>query len=240
MNILDFGSKHFNFAQCRQGKLWNESRLIFALNFLLFQPSTQRKSSLATLQKTLDSILEESEHDSSTHKKSSISSLESSLECTENESEPESEEDFDSDCSIVSEQVSFEDTEAVLARFEAETESFIREKQERMLEHIPGGQNQKERLENLKVQITTLDQIVAVKDQFLAQALKSSMDLKDQMVKIKQEFFVIKSQLDKAEESLKFSLKSAQSQILLKQILFLRGKIAEIEAKNEQIQGKTH
>ena len=72
---------------------------------------------MAAVQKTLDSILEESEHGSST-KRSNIESSDSCDEDSETVSEltDENEDDFDSDCSEVS--VEPLNTEEILYQFE--------------------------------------------------------------------------------------------------------------------------
>ena len=94
----------------------------------------ERKSSLAAVQKTLDSILEESEHDSST-KRSTIESDSNNSDQEETESEMTSdeneEEDFDSDCSEMS--VEQLDTEAILCQFAADTDELIKKEQESIL-----------------------------------------------------------------------------------------------------------
>ena len=95
----------------------------------------ERKSSLAAVQKTLDSILEESEHDSST-KRSTIESDSNNSDQEETESEitsdeNEEEEDFDSDCSEMS--VEQLDTEAILCQFAADTDELIKKEQESIL-----------------------------------------------------------------------------------------------------------
>ena len=101
------------------------------------KPHSARKSSLATLQ-NLDSILEESEYESSPGRKSSLSSLSSSFEEeteTEVENETEEEEDFDSDASVVSDEEILNFRE-ILERFEAETAEIVAKEQDQLLEKM--------------------------------------------------------------------------------------------------------
>lgn len=190
-------------------------------------PSSQhRKSSLATLQKTLDSILEESEHDSSTHKKSSISSsLTSSFE---------DEEDFDSDCSVNSAQ---DETHELLLEFEASTQTFIATEQERILKGIlempPAAstavaasaatalqvekknellEGVNETLATLQAEISSLDKFISIKDRFIDQAAASSAelakakhDLQNQFSRHADEIALIKQKLELARTSLRFA-----------------------------------
>ena len=102
----------------------------------------ERKSSLAAVQKTLDSILEESEHDSST-KRSTIesdSNREDEPEDTESEfssddnHDIDDDEEFDSDCSEVS--VEQLNTEEVLYQLAVDTDELIKKEQESILKEF--------------------------------------------------------------------------------------------------------
>ena len=106
---------------------------------------SKRKSSLASVQKTLDSILEESEHDSSTNRKSSVSSLSSSFdeeekdeiqEQKQEQDESEDEEDFDSDCSVVSAEICGENFAENMAKFQEMTEEIIEKEQDLILAQL--------------------------------------------------------------------------------------------------------
>ena len=93
------------------------------------QRNTERKASLATVAKNLDSILEESEHDSSTclAKSSTISSPTSSFDDENEDLDDEDDDDFDSDCSVTSEQLEHDadiDYEANLIQFQKDTGIF--------------------------------------------------------------------------------------------------------------------
>ena len=104
--------------------------------------SNERKSSLATVPKNLDSILEESEHDSSTCLKSSIiSSPTSSFEDDDEEESDDPDEDFDSDCSVDSEFENRDNADAIdyqanLAQFQDATDSVIETEQEMIFDRI--------------------------------------------------------------------------------------------------------
>ena len=194
------------------------------------QPSlrnNERKSSLATVPKNLDSILEESEHDSSTCLKSSIvSSPTSSFEDAEEESD---DEDFDSDCSVDSE---FENENAIdyqanLAQFQDATDSMIETEQELIFDRIlclvksttndttgpDFEKNQEllkiaETLHMLEDQLISVDAIIKKKDKLMEEATKSSMELhqvkqqfQDQMYQLQTEYSLIKQNFVKAQRS---------------------------------------
>ena len=103
----------------------------------------ERKSSLAAVQKTLDSILEESEHDSST-KRSTIESdsnredepedTESEFSSDDNDEDIDDDEEFDSDCSEVS--VEQLNTEEVLYQLAVDTDELIKKEQESILKEF--------------------------------------------------------------------------------------------------------
>ena len=107
-----------------------------------------RKNSLATLQKTLDSILEESENGSSTRKTSSVSTLASFTEDFEDSSEDEeddeeeendtNDDDFDSDCSIMSNEEIGEEQEAesIMNQIERSVKERVELEQEQILDDL--------------------------------------------------------------------------------------------------------
>ena len=121
----------------------------------------ERKSSLAAVQKTLDSILEESEHDSSTKR----STIESENECSDyseaeedSKSEYESEleesegdENFDSEEEIVSDLEELLDSEEILRTFQVDTDELIKKEQESILnEFIQNNSDLSQLTQNLE------------------------------------------------------------------------------------------
>ena len=141
----------------------------------------ERRSSLAAVQKTLDSILEESEHGSST-KRSNIESSDSCDEDSETVSELTDEDDFDSDCSEVSEEQL--NTEEILYQFAMDTDELIIKEQESILkEFLQNNSDQDlpqltQNLERLNSEIGNIDSLIQAKDKILEEAAQSSLELK--------------------------------------------------------------
>ena len=172
----------------------------------------ERRSSLAAVQKTLDSILEESEHGSST-KRSNIESSDSCDEDSETVSELTDEDDFDSDCSEVS--VEPLNTEEILYQFAMDTDELIIKEQESILkEFLQNNSDQDlpqltQNLERLNSEIGNIDSLIQAKDKILEEAAQSSLELKQaknqlesKLSELKQESSFIRKQLIKAQRKL--------------------------------------
>merc|ERR1719362_2585500 len=112
-----------------------------------FKKNSRRKSSLTQkMAKNLDSILEDSEHDSSTcleQKSSSEGSCSSSVSSFNEDSEDfnSDEEDFDSDCSVASDELEQEllginNYQADLVQFQKATDKLVEKQQTEMIERI--------------------------------------------------------------------------------------------------------
>ena len=132
----------------------------------------------------MDSIFEESEHDSSTKRSTneSDSCHDSESESSEFTEENE-EEDFDSDCSEVS--VEQLDTEEILYQFAMDTDELIKKEQESILNEFlqnnPSDQDLPQltqNLERLNSEIADIDSLIKVKDKILEEATQSSLELK--------------------------------------------------------------
>ena len=113
-----------------------------------FNTKKERKNSLASYQKNLDSILEESENGSSTRKTSSISTIGSLGSCElvsssddsdleVDDEDNENDDDFDSDCSIVSEELSEEiNVDSILKQFERGLDETVKIQQDLIVDEL--------------------------------------------------------------------------------------------------------
>ena len=115
-----------------------------------FNTKKERKNSLASYQKNLDSILEESENGSSTRKTSSISTIGSLGSCElvsssddsdegdeDDDEENENDDDFDSDCSIVSEEMSEEiNVDSILKQFQCGLDETVKIQQDIIVDEL--------------------------------------------------------------------------------------------------------